>query len=126
VLLGPPIAESQSGRTEQLSKPLALPFGPGSPRRPLATERRPTWRGFGARASRKRSEKEQAKAHLSLPELFHSASAEVSFSLRRGLDSIYDFFKLSITLLILSPIRLRNDEGDPSVALDKAGMRLVS
>jgi hypothetical protein len=77
----------------------------------------PTRRGFGARASRKRPEKEQAKAHLSLPELFHSASAEASFSLRQDLDSIHSFFKLSITLLIRvsnsPPKRRRRPVGRP-------------
>jgi hypothetical protein len=43
--------------------------------------------------------------------LFKRRRAEESFSLRRGLDSIYVFFKLGIT----SGLRygLRNDEGDP-------------
>src|SRR5919201_2540966 len=47
-----------------------LPFDPGSP------SRRPTWRSFGARASRTRPEKEQAKAHAYSPALFSTLSAE--------------------------------------------------
>ena len=72
-------------------------------------ERPPTWRGFGARVSHVAEMPRQK--HALIASAHSDLRAEESFSLRRGLDSTYVFFKLGITSGCRS-IRLRNDEGD--------------
>jgi hypothetical protein len=95
------------------SKPLAYPST--LDRRPpscATRERRPTWRGFGARASctsrKKRMQKPKriADAHFVLVRrsLSPSGGASIQF---------FVFFKLGITSCSCRSIAFRNNEGDP-------------
>jgi hypothetical protein len=70
-----------------------LPFDPGSP-----ANRRPTWRGLGARRSCAFAKFAGKSRGLFSSELHCADSAEEPFSLRRGLEFDRSFFKLSITL----------------------------
>ena len=58
---------------------------------------RPTWRGFGAWASALRVVIAHAKASATMHPQFR-ATREEPFSLERGLNTVYVFFKLSIIL----------------------------
>ena len=80
-------------------KPLALPFDPGSaaPGHALTDNERPTWRGLGAWASALRLVIVHAKAGATMHPQFR-ALREGPFSLERGLNTVYVFFKLSIIL----------------------------
>jgi hypothetical protein len=87
------------GRSRPLSRPprkpndvvqaTRLPFDPGSSTAGCAVrcDRRPTWRGFGARVSRTSPKIRRRKQTLNTDAHF-VLSAEESFSLRRGLDSV--------------------------------------
>jgi hypothetical protein len=107
------------------SKPLAYPST--LDRRPpgcATRERRPTWRGFGARVSCSNPENTQAKAHAYSQALFHAASRR-SLSPSGGASiRSYVFFKLGITSWSyrLGPFQRR--KATRWVALDWLGMRL--
>jgi len=102
-----------------------LPFDPGSPTAGCAIRdgRRPTWRSFGARASRTLPEIGRQKPELNTSIHFFSVREE-SFSLRRGLDSVSSFFKLGITSLRVGRSPPETTKATRWVALDWLGMRL--
>ncbi len=99
------------------------PFDPGSSTagRASASDRRPTWRGSGARPS-VRSGKSHDK-YKSISSCIFSRERVEPFSLERGLDPISWFFKLGITSFSFDIVRLRNDEGDPSGRPREAALR---
>src|SRR5262249_34060553 len=68
-----------------------LPFDPGSSITGCARrcDRRPSWRGFGARGSRDFGKKNKLKRTLLLKRSFRRRH-RATFSLRRGLDSVAD------------------------------------
>src|SRR5689334_6861333 len=78
----------------------------------------PTWRRFGARASACLLANAHAKANADIPALIQARRAEESFSLRRGLDSSYVFFKLGITSGLRSVFASETTKATRWVALD--------
>jgi len=123
------------GRSRPLSRPprkpndvvqaTRLPFDPGSPTAGCAIRdgRRPTWRSFGARASRTSPKIGRQKPELNTSIHFFSVREE-SFSLRRGLDSVSSFFKLGITSLRVGRSPPETTKATRWVALDWLEMRL--
>src|SRR5438128_986453 len=97
-----------------LSKPLAdsstLDRLPGGPIRSWSG--RPTWRSFGARASAV-PDQFAGKSQRILQRICPCRSAE-GLSLSGGASiQCFDFFKLSIILLVVAVYAFGNNKGDP-------------
>ena len=96
-------AESQT----MFSKPLALPFDPGSPTAlQFRHGRRPTWRGLGARTSRAAIGNWQAKANAYCQRQFPARAAPKFFLSQAEPRFDLCFLKLSITSRLTSTAAL--------------------
>jgi hypothetical protein len=117
--------DSLARTTSDVFQATRLPFDPGSSDRSLRSRcgRRPTWRGFGARASRTTRKKRRQKQML-IASVYFVHRAEGSFSLRRGLDSVLRLLQaehhLSFDIHDRLPERRRRPVGSPSTGLDAA------
>jgi hypothetical protein len=117
-------ADHLRGRTRPLSRPprtpndvvqaTRLPFDPGSPTAGCAIRdgRRPTWRSFGARASRTSPKIGRQKPKL-MTSLYSVLRAGGVFLPQAGPRFDLVFLKLSITSVSYRSVTSRNDEGDP-------------